>query len=199
MRAKLLLGLALLVFCLTPVLAASDTGPREQTRVTVDRVLDILKNKELKKPGRARERRALIRREVGAIFDFKEMSRRSLGQHWSQRTASEKEEFTALFSDLLERTYISKIEGYSNEKIYYDEQTVDGRHAVLKTRIVTAKGVSVPVIYRYLKNGAGWRVYDVVIEGVSLVNNYRTQFNKIIQRESYRGLVRKLKNKGLQG
>jgi len=185
------------VFMLLPFIAGATDGPKEQARVTIDKTLAILKDRDLKKPSRAKERRALIRKEISSIFDFTEMSRQALGVHWSQRTEAEKKEFTALFSDLLEKTYIGKIEGYSNEKIFYDEQTIDGNYATLKTRIVTAKNVTVPVVYRFLYKDQRWVVYDVVIEGVSLVGNYRTQFNRIIRQESYKGLVKKIKNKSL--
>jgi phospholipid transport system substrate-binding protein len=195
MNKKLFIGLGVLILLSVPLVAASAIGPKEHASATIDRVLSILKNKELKKPVRTRERRALIRKEIETIFDFNEMSKRALGTHWPQRTESEKKEFTALFSDLLEKTYIGKIEGYSNEKIFYDEQLMDGDYATLKTRIVTSKNVSIPIVYRFLKSGSSWSVYDVVVEGVSLVSNYRTQFNKIIRTESYQGLVRRMKDK----
>lgn len=199
-RKKLFVSLFVFIFLISvPFVAASATSPKEQTSAAIDRVLSILKDKDLKKPSRVRERRTLIRREVGSIFDFTEMSRRALGAHWSQRTEAEKREFTALFSDLLERTYIGKIEGYSNEKIYYDEQTLDGDHATVKTRIITKKNVAIPILYRFIKTDRGWAVYDVVIEGISLIGNYRTQFNKIIKTESYQGLVVRMKSKRFGG
>jgi phospholipid transport system substrate-binding protein len=198
MIMKLLVNLIVFIFLIIPVAAVSAEGPKEQTAITVDRVLSILKDNELKKSSRTRERRALLRKEIGTIFDFSEMSKRALGIHWAQRSPAEKKEFTALFGDLLEKTYISKIEGYSNEKIFYDEQSVDGEYATLKTRIVTTKNVSIPIVYRYMKTGPRWAVYDVVIEGVSLVGNYRNQFNGVINSESYQGLVHRLKNKKLE-
>jgi phospholipid transport system substrate-binding protein len=197
MRKKLLISMVVSACILIPFVAGAAEGPREQARTAIEKTLTILKDKELKKPSRSRERRTLIRKEISSIFDFTEMSKQALGMHWPHRTEAEKKEFTALFSDLLEKTYIGKIEGYSNEKVFYDEQTIDGNYSTLKTRIVTAKNVTIPVVYRFIYKGQRWAVYDVVIEGVSLVGNYRTQFNRIIRTESYKGLVDRLKSKRL--
>jgi phospholipid transport system substrate-binding protein len=129
------------------------------------------------------------------IFDFQETAKRSLARHWQPRTPAEQAEFVRLFADLLERSYISKIELYGGEKIAYLGDTIDGDQAIVRTRIVTKSGTEVPVDYRMLKRGDRWLVYDVIIEGVSLVANYRTQFNKIIQTSSYAELVKKMKVK----
>jgi phospholipid transport system substrate-binding protein len=170
-------------------------GPKEQIKATIDKVLVIVNDRELKKNSRQAERRTLIRKEVGEIFDFAEMSKRSLGLNWQKRSPEEKKEFISLFSDLLEKTYISRIESYSNEKIVYDDQVLDGDYATVKTKIITGKNVEVPLVYRMLRSGGKWAVYDVVIEEVSLISNYRTQFNKIISSKSYEELVRLLKSK----
>jgi phospholipid transport system substrate-binding protein len=169
--------------------------PTEQIKQTVDKVLDILKSKELKRPEKTAERRAAIRKVVDERFDFEEMAKRSLGIHWKDRTISEKKEFVPLFTDLLERTYIDKIESYTDEEIVYIGEVVEGEYASVKTKIVTKKNVEIPIEYRLFKKNAKWEVYDVIIEGVSLINNYRTQFNKIIRTQSYPELVRRLKNK----
>ena len=169
--------------------------PTDQLRTEIDRVLKVLDDPELKKEGRARERRAEVRRIANDIFDFEETARRSLARHWAPRTPAERDEFVQLFADLLERSYISKIELYGGEKIAYVGETIDGDVATVKTKITTRQGTEIPVDYRMHKRGDKWLVYDVIIEGVSLVANYRVQFNKIITTSSYAELVKKMRAK----
>jgi phospholipid transport system substrate-binding protein len=169
--------------------------PTEQLRRSIDLVLKILSDPELKKEARTAERRTAIRRVANEIFDFGEISQRSLGRHWQARTPAEREEFIRLFGDLLEHSYIAKIEGFSGEKIAYAGEVLDGDQAVVKTRIVTKQGTEIPVDYRMFVTGERWRAYDVNIEGISLVANYRTQFNAIVQRTGYPDLVAKLRAK----
>jgi phospholipid transport system substrate-binding protein len=160
--------------------------PTDQLKAQIDRVLKTLEDPELKKEGRVKDRRAAVRKIANDIFDFSETARRSLGRHWQGRTQSERDEFVQLFTDLLERSYISKIETYGGEKIQYNGDTVEGEQAKVQTKLVTKGGGEIPIEYRMHKVGDRWLVYDVVIEGVSLVANYRTQFNKIIQTSSFR-------------
>lgn len=169
--------------------------PTDQLRGSIDLVLKVVTDPELKKEARTAERRKRIRAVVNQIFDFTEISQRSLGRHWQTRTPAEREQFVALFGDLLENAYITKIESYSGEKIEYPGDVVDGDLAVVKTRIVTKQGTEIPVDYRMFLNGGRWAVYDVSIEGISLIGNYRTQFNAVIQRSGYPDLVAKLKTK----
>ncbi len=172
--------------------------PTDQVKQTVDAVIDVLKNKELKRPEKTEQRRAKIRAVVGERFDFGEMAKRSLAQNWKKRTPEEQKEFVALYSDLLENAYIKKIEKYEDEKVLYGAEKTEGTNATVKTNIVTTKEVSIPIEYRLLKEGSQWKVYDVVIEGVSLVNNYRNQFNSILRSGTYEDLVKRLKNKTLK-
>jgi len=170
--------------------------PTDQLRGAVDRVLKTLEDPALKAPGRLTERRAIIRKIANEIFDFNEIAKRSMARHWQPLSDAQRTEFVSLFADLLERSYISKIEAYGGEKIQYNVERVEGEYSVVSTKIVSTKGTEVPVDYRMIKRaGDKWLVYDVSIEGVSLVNNYRTQFNKIIQTQSYNELVAKLKHK----
>jgi phospholipid transport system substrate-binding protein len=187
-------GLGLL---LGPWLAGpAAAGPAmDQLRSQIDRVLKIMEDPEYKKDSLAKDRRAAVRKVADEIFDFQETAKRSLARHWQPRTAAEQAEFVRLFADLLERSYISKIELYGGERIAYLGESMDGEQAMVRTRIVTKSGSEVPVDYRMAKRGDRWLVYDVIIEGVSLVANYRTQFNKIIQTSSYAELVRKMKVK----
>jgi len=183
----------LLVLVVTvPVLAGE---PTEQIKQTTDKILSIVKDPALKSPSKAQERRRLIHKAVDERFDWEEMARRSLGRYWAQRTPEEKKEFVHLFSELVERTYMSKVEDYSGEKVRYEGETIDGNYAVVKVNIITQKNRNISVDYRLQKEGSEWLVYDVSIEGVSLVNNYRSQFNSIILQSSYENLLRRLKAK----
>ena len=174
--------------------------PTEQLRVQMDRVIKLLEDPELKRDGRQIERRAAIRRLANEIFDFNETTRRSLGQHWNARTPAEREQFVKLYADLLERSYIGKIELYSGERIQFVADTIERDQATVRTRLQTKAGTEIPVDYRMHRvPGDRWLAYDVVIEGVSMVANYRAQFNKIIQASGYPSLVSKLTERQEQG
>jgi len=181
---------------MTPTGEARAGTPSDQLRTHIERAVKVLEDPELAKEGKTAERRAAIRRIANDIFDFTETTRRALGQHWQPRTPQEREEITRLFADLLERSYIGKIEMYSGEKIQFLGDTIERDQATVRTKLVTKQGAEIPVDYR-LHRAAGdrWLTYDVSIEGVSLVANYRTQFNKIIQTSSYKDLVKKMKAK----
>ena len=170
-------------------------APTDQLRAQIDRAVKILEDPELKKEGRLKDRRAAVRQVANDIFDFSETARRSLARHWAARTQAERDEFVQLFGDLLERSYISKIELYGGEKIRFVGETVDPDGAIVKTRLLTRQDTEVPIDYRMHARGDKWLVYDVLIEGVSLISNYRTQFNKIITTSSYQELVKKMKSK----
>jgi len=174
----------------TPVFAAT---PTEQLRQHVDQVIKVLDDPALKSA--PAQRRAAVRKISEDIFDYQDTARRALGQHWNARTPEEQHEFVQLFADLLDKAYFSKIDRYQGEKVRYGAETVNGDEAVVKTTIVSKNGSDIPVDYRLHLADGRWRVYDVNIEGVSLVANYRTQFNKIVQTESYATLVQKLKAK----
>jgi phospholipid transport system substrate-binding protein len=189
---RILFPLFLILVIAAPVLAAE---PMEDIKQTTDKILSILTNPALKAPTKTAEREKLIRKAVDEQFDWEEMARRSLATHWAKRTAEEKKEFVHLFADLLERTYMKKVEDYSGEKVLYEGETKDGDYATVKVKIVTKKNKDIPVEYRLKKEGNDWFVYDVSITGVSLVNNYRTQFNSIILQSSYEDLVKRLKEK----
>lgn len=186
----------ILISCLLfNIYIANAAEPTEQLKQTVDKVINILKDKELKKPEKTKERRSAIRKIIDERFDFEEMAKRSLGIHWKNRTPEEKREFVPLFTDLLERSYIKKIEGYTDEKILYIGEQIEREYAVVKSKIITTKKLEIPIDYKLLNKNGTWEVYDIVIEGVSLVNNYRTQFNKIIRSDSYEVLVKRMRDK----
>lgn len=191
----------LLSMMLTGLLALLVAGeawagaPTDQLKGAIDRVVKTLDDPTLKGPAKIRDRRAAVRKIANDIFDFAETAKRSLARHWTARTDKEREEFIVLFGDLMERSYISKIELYGGEKILYVGELLDSDQATVRSKIITKQGTEVPVDYRLLKRGDRWLVYDVAVEGVSLISNYRTQFNKIIQTSSYAELVKKMKTK----
>lgn len=168
-------------------------GSSEDLKRTVDEVLKIVSDKEMKK--NESKRHLALRKTISTIFDYGEMAKRSMGKHWNQRSAAEKKQFIDLFANLLENSYVGKIESYSNEKIMYLKETEDGEYAEVKSKVITAKRDEYTLDYRLLKQNGKWMVYDIVIEGVSLVSNYRTQFNKIISSDGYSTLLKKLQTK----
>ena len=169
--------------------------PTDQLKGAVDRVVKLIEDPSYSGADKVAERRVAVRKIAEDIFDFNEIARRALARHWQPLTEKQRAEFVSLFSDLLERSYMSKIELYGGEKIQYTGERTDGDNASVTTRIVTKNGTEVPIDYRLLKKGDRWLVYDVNIEGVSLVSNYRTQFNKIIQTASFDELLQKLRSK----
>jgi phospholipid transport system substrate-binding protein len=187
-------GLALAAGLLL-LLGASGTwagAPTDQLKARIDRAIKVLDDQ---KDAKVQERRTAVRKIANEIFDFAETAKRSLARHWTPRTPAEREEFVRLFADLLERSYISRIEVYGGEKIAYVGETIDDDQAAVRTRLVTKQGTEIPVEYRMHLRDGKWLVYDVVIEGVSLIANYRAQFNKIITTSSYQELVKRMKTK----
>lgn len=190
MLKRILLILSVSILSASVVFA----GPTEDVKKIVDEVVRVVADKELKKNDV--KRRQSLKKAISGIFDYSEMAKRSLGKHWTNRTAAEKKQFAELFATLLENSYASKIESYNNEKIVYiKEIPVDEEHAEVKSKVVTAARDEFTLDYRLFKQNGKWMVYDVVIEGVSLVSNYRSQFNKIITSSSYDKLVKKLQSK----
>jgi len=167
----------------------------DQIKVTVDKALLVLKDPRLKPATKAKERRDQLKQILFARFDFTEMARRSLGSNWRRRTPKEQDEFVRLFTDLLERAYSETIEAYTDEKIVYLGEKLDGNYAEVKSKIITREGQEFTIDYKSHLVGNDWRVYDVVIENVSMVNNFRSQFNRVINNDSYNELVRRLREK----
>lgn len=167
--------------------------PLEDVKKTVDDVVRIVADKDGKTS--EKKRRQALKRTISTIFDYNEMSKRSLGRHWNELTPEEKVRFAELFAELLENSYAGKIESYNNEKIVYIKELFDGDHAEIKSKVVTAKRDEFTLDYRMIRQNNRWMVYDVVIEGVSLVSNYRSQFGRIIKSNGYAGLVKKLETK----
>ncbi|RJR26100.1 MAG: ABC transporter substrate-binding protein [Desulfobacteraceae bacterium] len=171
----------------------------EKVKDTTDKIIAIVSNQEMKQPDKAAERKRLIRQAIDERFDWEEMARRTLARHWTGRNDTEKKEFIFLFGKLLERTYLDKVEGYSGEKVNYEGETIDGDYGTVKVGIMTTQEKSIAVLYRLKKKGPDWFVYDISIEGVSLINNYRTQFNSIITKSSFQDLMKRLRTNVEEG
>jgi len=167
----------------------------DQIKATVDKALVVLRDPKLKPAAKTKERREQLKQILFARFDFTEMAKRSLGANWRRRTPQEQEEFVHLFTDVLEKAYADIIESYGDEKIVYINERIDAEYADVNSKILTAKGQEYTINYKAHLVGNEWKVYDVVAENVSLVNNYRSQFTRVISKESYEELVRRLKDK----
>ncbi|HEY7252890.1 MAG TPA: ABC transporter substrate-binding protein [Methylomirabilota bacterium] len=172
-----------------------DAAPLQVVQSATDRVLQIVQDSQLAAPVSQERRRAEVQRIADRLFDFPEMARRALALHWRERSPQEQGEFVAVFKQLLGRAYIGRLEGYAGEQIVYLGETVDAEFATVRSKIVTGRGAEIGVDYRLHLVGSRWMVYDVAVQGVSFVANYRGQFDKIIRASSYPALVRELKSK----
>lgn len=195
MRRVLMTLTAALLLCATATAAPAMT-PTETVKTRVEAALQNLSQTSASRPESIEQRRAELRRAADSLFDFTEMGRRALGRHWADRTPAEREEFVKLFTDLIARSYIGKIDHYAGETIAYTAERVDGDEASVQSRVVTAKGSQIPVEYRLHRINDGWSAYDVFVENVSLVGTYRSQFDRIIRSESFASLLRRLREKG---
>jgi len=171
--------------------------PTDQLRGGVDRVLEVLRDPQLSGDTRMDQRRIAIGKVAGEIFDFDDMAKRALGPHWAERTPAERGEFVRLFTDLIQRAYVGKVDQHAAAaKMTFRGETVDDEYAVVKTTIPLGNGSTMPLDYRMHSTRDRWQVYDLNIDGISLVANYRAQFNRVIRTSSYADLVKKLKSQG---
>jgi len=169
---------------------AASAGPLGQVQATVDAILVVLKDHQQE----AQARRAAIRKLVHGRFDFRAMSQGTLATHWRKVSEAERDQFVELFADLLEASYMAKIETYTDERIEYVRERIDGAKATVDTRIVT-QSVEIPIQYKLVDRAGDWRVYDVAIEDVSLVRNYRSTYGEILRRDGFDGLLEQMRTK----
>ncbi len=174
--------------------AASSAGPQEQLRPTIDKMIKILDDPALKGDEKRLERRSKIMDAARERFDFAEMAKRALGKEWRRHSPDEKNYFVDLFTKLLEHAYIGKLEGYSGRTVTFQDQRIKGKRAVVRTT-VPHNGKVIPVQYIMISKNDSWMVYDIVIEGVSLLRNYIEQFKSILRKDKYVGLVKQLEDK----
>lgn len=168
--------------------------PTGAVKETVDQVLVVLRDQALKDPARVNERRAKLEKIIGQRFDYAEMAKRTLASHWKGLGAEKQQEFVGLFQQFLANSYSGNVDGYSGEQVEYLKERERGEFAEVQTKVVSAK-VQIPLDYRLLRKDGEWRVYDVVIDGVSLMKNYRGQFSRIIDSSSFEALLEKLRSK----
>jgi phospholipid transport system substrate-binding protein len=179
-----------------PIISESFAAtPTEQVRETVERVRAILQDPATKGEAKRTERREMLRQAILPRFDFAEMAKRSLGSHW-RNLNSRQEEFVSAFIGFVENSYVSQVESFKDEKVTYVRERIDKNFAEVDTKVVTNKGDQFSINYKLHPVGGEWKVYDVVIENISMVNNYRAQFNRILTSASFDELLKKLREKG---
>jgi phospholipid transport system substrate-binding protein len=184
----------MLLFVLSSAHGAWAGPPSDQLSAGIERVLKIIADPELEGDTKLNQRRAAIITAASETFDFGEMAKRSLGQYWAQRTLAEREEFVRLFTATVEHSYISRVDQRGAGKMTVHGEQVDGEYAVVRTTIPLSSGQEMPIDYRLHNIADRWRVYDLTVDGISLVANYRAQFNKIIRTSSYEALVARFRS-----
>ena len=170
-------------------------GPTDELRGAIEKVQTILNDPQLKAAGKKGGRLDKLRQVIQPKFDFTEMAKRSLGTNWQRRNPEEQRDFVKVFTDLLENAYVDSIDSYDGEKVVFTNEKQDKEYGEVNTKIVTKKGEEFSVNYKLHQASGNWKVYDVVIENISIVNNYRAQFNRVIVKSSYEELVRTMKEK----
>lgn len=195
--SKRLISVAVIFFASSSLSMTAGT-PTEVIRLTADGVLNVLKDPALKGEQKSAERREKLKEIIYPRFDFPVMSRRSLGPHWRKLAPEEQREFVKLFTGLLETSYADKIDSYDGEKVLYTGESIDKNFAEVSTKVVTKKGEEFSVNYKLSNSGGEWKIYDVVIEHISLVNNYRSQFHRVLNKSSFEELLGRMKAKQFQ-
>ena len=196
LRRQLFLLLALSTTPLSSIAFGSPQPPESPTevvRTTLTAVFQTLDDQKLKDPAKHELRRRTLEAVIAERFDYAEMSKRALAVHWTSLSMEQRTEFVELFKSFLSDRYAGKIEGYSGEKVQYLSERVEGQYAEVRTRLVSSK-VDLPMDYRLINKGGRWHAYDIIVDGVSLVKNYRSQFEKIIRSGSYEELTVRLRN-----
>ena len=182
------------VFCSAPVVAVEPGSATTAVKKTLDQVLAILGDEQLKTPDRLRDRIAALEKIIGERFDYEEMGKRTLGFEWKKLDKAQQKEFVSLFEKLLLNTYTGNVNSYSGEQVQYTKERRKGKFAEVQTKII-AKKLEIPLAYRLVKKSSHWWIYDVVIDGISLVRNFRGQFGRIIKAKGFSGLLDKLRIK----
>jgi len=175
--------------------SANAGEPLDVVKGAADRAVQVLKDPKLLSKDKRKERVDRIKEILEPIFDFEEMAKRSLGPHWRRRTPAEQQEFVKIFQEFIERVYSDKIDLYEGEKIVFGKETMDQDFAQVESNVINAKGESFSIVYRLRRADGKWKVYDAVVENISFINNYRSQFDRVINSSSYEELVKKLREK----
>jgi phospholipid transport system substrate-binding protein len=178
----------------TPLWAA---GPGEQIKTTVDQVLEVLKDPKFQGDGKKTERREKLRQLILPRFDFAEMGKRALGNNWN-RYPDKQQEFVTAFKQLLEETYADQIEAAKGDKVVYLNERAEKDYAEVDTKVISSKGEETPMTYKLHPVDSEWKVFDIVVENISIVNNYRSQFNRVLTNASVDELIQRMKDKRFQ-
>jgi phospholipid transport system substrate-binding protein len=200
MRMQMKIVLSVLTFFMLTTAGAlvvtAQGSPVSQIKQSVDDLLAILNDERLAKPDMREERDIKIMGIVRDRFDFQEMSKLTMARHWRELSPAEQKHFADLFASLLRNTYISRVENYHSQqvRVVFKEETISEGRATVAS-VVISNGIETPIGYRLVNDSGKWMVYDVVIEGVSLIRNYRTQFSRIIEKEKFSGLIRRMEEK----
>jgi phospholipid transport system substrate-binding protein len=189
------IGILIFTLCVGWARFTQAGEPLDLVRTAVDKAVQILKDPKLQPADKKKERIDRLREAVNPIFDYQEMAKRALGTHWRRRTPAEQEEFVILFRDFLEGIYSDKIDLYGGEKVLFGRQTVDEDFAQVESTIINPKGEEIAVNYKLRRVNGKWKVYDAVVENISIINNYRSQFDRVISGSSYQELVKRLREK----
>lgn len=193
--------LKLLIFALflTPFSSLCASEPGALVMKYVKKGIAILEDEALKGNDKKGERKEKLWAELSPIFNFKEMSQRALGQYWQKLNAEERDEFTRLFTSIIKNTYLGETDSYSAKEVVLLREKEKGKYSIIQTNFILNTGKDASVDFRLLSNDGNWKIYDVIIEGVSLVNNYRSQFSSILVKSPYAELVKMLKEKIAEG
>ncbi len=183
------------ILCLAFVTAARAGAPLELVRTSIDKAIQILRDPKLAAADKKKERVDRLKEALDGIFDYEEMAKRALGAHWRQRTPAERQEFVKLFQKFLESVYADKIDLYGGQQVRFGREAIDSGFAQVETTIIEPKGDEITVVYKLRRNDGQWKVYDAVVDDISIVNNYRSQFDRVIARHSYEELVKRLREK----
>ena len=194
---KQLVGI-ILILCLIFPVSASAGAPLETVKGHVNKVLDVLRDPSLKAESARKVKKEKIQAIAEKMFDFAELSKRTLAQNWSKFDPGQQKEFISLYTTLLRDTYINKIMGYTDEKIVFNNEVELTENTFEVRSTVQSKAGNVPIYYRVILKDGSWKVYDVVIEGVSLINNYRSQFREILANNPPESLLETLRKKVLK-
>ena len=183
----------LLFFGIVRLVAASE--PLELVKLAAEKAILVLKDPQLQAKEKKKERLDRLKEIANPIFDYEEMAKRTLGPHWRRRTPAEQQEFVKLFRDFLEKIYSDRVDLYAGQKVIFSRESLDNDFAQVDSVFVTPKGEEIAVVYRLRRADGKWRVYDAILENISIVNNYRSQFDRVITKSSYEELKRMLKEK----
>lgn len=195
MRIQGLLGLVIFLLCAGGGSRANAGEPLDIVKTAAEKAIQILNDPRLRSNDKKQERIEELKQVLDPIFDYDEMAKRALGPHWRRRTPAEREEFIKLFREFLEKIYSDKVSLYEGQKVTFGRETIDKDFAEVDSTVVSTKGEEISVVYRLRRTGRTWKVYDALIENVSIINNYRSQFDHIISKYSFDELKKLLRQK----